>query len=432
MSTKKTKNNAQPVKKGKKETTKTEKQSSAPASDEKDSKSQDDTDQSRTLRWKMVELATQLVCAQIAASASYQAALGQAQEQRDLIKDLAKIYVGKDPGRLEPNFIVGGGPLRRIRKPRELKPLSEAELDPLFEAAMNRVQWMLKSPAQDDRAVFAEQLFYPDERLSQGAIVERFGEYKWPRLVSPDSVEKLMGAVDSWFSSHFNFLKFRSPELFSSEDEQCRKEFDILVQARRLCRENSKEPFDQHKEYFREAADSIDNLMAVREDEGRLNLACLIHAKILCAHITEFFCGSEPRPREKVTGKSPARHYKPWGLFRYLRWYGHICESLGGQGLNQKLSTERRSLNPEMYPNLRSVYPEEYRFGPLSEAIEKSFPMPEIESDFDDLEIMREEIQTEAAESSPGTEPLNPEMPEPVGSKASETAVHDDLRNSRN
>lgn len=342
-------------------------------------------------RLKIVELATQMVVAQITASASYQIALGLARVQCDMIKDLSKPHLSEDVTDREDTFRrIAGYSMISIRKPRELKPLGFSEFDELFESAMYRAQRMLRAPKEDKRVVHAEQLFEHMEVLTESMIVDRFLTYKWPTLTSRKSGTKMMANVDSLFSSHFKFLNTPGSHAeISHRIEQCNKQYqeeiEILVPALELCRKNSGNRFDSHQKRFLVAAHSIENLITARRDEGYENVLPPISSDRHRKLILRMFNDSEPRPREQhdvegspsETKKSPPRIYWPWGVFRYLRLHGNTYPSFDGKALNLKLKTERSQLNPEEIPNIARVESEEYDFGPLGASVDDSDPLLE-------------------------------------------------------
>jgi len=384
MSTKKTKNNAQPVKRGKKETTQTERQSSAPAA--KGGKARkakkNDKDAISPIRLKMVELATQLVCAQIAASASYQVTLGLAQGQRGMIKELIDLFDNKEIEKKDIFDKICGHSMIPISEPPVLRPLSNVEHNQLFESAMFRAQWMLRSPERDYQVVYAEQMFGPDETLPEYQIGVRFGEYGWPNLTGRDSVIALMTNVDSLFRSHYESMNTAlSSEKILRKGGERQKQIDTLLSALDFCREVSKNRFDRQRSSFRQAADSIENLITTLNHEGIYSIAPYFGSNYHRGLIVHMYNDSEPKPRKTNDAeesssdnpKSPPRIYRPWGIFRYLRLYGETYESFDGKALNVKLRTVRCHLKPDKVLNHRRVKPEEYNFGPISDFVEKTY-----------------------------------------------------------
>jgi len=388
MSAKTTKNDTQPKKPGAKGETQTEKQASEATSKTGDSTGKATAARISPYRLRMVELATQLVSAQISASASYQIALDLAREQCELIKDLSKLFLSGEEPKEEEFF----GRMTRysgisLRRPRELKPLSFGEFDELFESAMYRAQWMLKSPKRDNRVVYAEQLFEEDEVLTENQIYDRFHAYGWPALKSRKMVTALMADVDSLYSSHFEYLNTQHASAeFSQRNEKWTRQYEedlkILLPAQELCRKVSRNRFDSHGRRFRAAASAIDYLIDLRTEGGYENILLPIDSDRDKKLIIHMFNDSEPRPREQIDAeksssgkkKSPTRYYRPWGIFRFLRLHGETYPSFDGHALNLKLKTERRKLNSDMVPKIRRVNSEEYRFGPLSDFVDRSYP----------------------------------------------------------
>ena len=70
-----------------------------------------------------------------------------------------------------------------------------------------------------------------------------------------------------------------------------------------------------------------------------------------------------PKPRSKKDGKM-TRHYRPWGLFRYLRLFGDCNEE--GRDILASLSVERKELNTDLSPYAIDPKTDLYHsFGPL-------------------------------------------------------------------
>lgn len=202
----------------------------------------------------MIQLATQLVSAQIAAHSHHETAMNLFHEFRQLALDVADLLRPRTVIKTitEPEFVPAFNPAPddpvdtsetpsateenvdsseqnfesdaisrcmdklmtgqrlsqlRSRKPRALQPMSHPDLDRLFQSAMRRSFVMLNAPFDPERVVFAEQIFSPSELLAEGAIRRRFIDFRWPNIKSGTSVTRLMNDVNRWFSKHLQDLQ---------------------------------------------------------------------------------------------------------------------------------------------------------------------------------------------------------------------------------
>lgn len=362
-------------------------------------------------RLKIAELATQLVAAQITARASYEAAVDVATEQRKLVAEalatLAEILNPSPAPKQEPATDPEQEPatnpapeainapeqeattepalwqiLRdrlnystvRIRKPLELKALSSPELDQLFASAMHRAQKLLIAPELDLRTVWAEQIFEPEDILSENQIFETFRKYHWPNLTGRQSVVELMTYVDKWFSEHYSYLgRVDGVENKTSETEQVRDETELLVRVLDLFDDRAKDGFNRYRRDYKAVADEIKCFLRSRDTRilGTLSGAFWnIRAQNL---IFMMYNQSVPLPRDSKPGddshapnpRGATRMYRPWGIFRYLRLYAGKSGDKVGEAINSRIRTRALKLNPDLVANVLPVAPPDFEFGPI-------------------------------------------------------------------
>jgi len=384
-------------------------------------------------RMKLVELATQLAAAQIAASASYQAAVDVATEQRDMLGEFFELLVKRAPSELsvrteaaempaaQPDtaqsdtgppdtdqpitreeFIFPDldGLLRnahtlfrsrvRIRKPREMDPLSHEEFDQLFASAMYRAQKLLTAPEQDRRIVWAEQLFAPEDTLSENEIFNTFERFKWPNLKSRDPVIQLMTEVDNWFSSHLrNLEQVDRVENRTREAERVRDETELLFQTLDRFDERANDGFNRHRRDYKAVADAIRCFLQSRNARVLSTLSGAFWNKRAQNLIFMIFNQSVPSPRKNKPddgapnskntkkAKAPTRNYRPWGVFRYLRLYAGKSGDEAGAAIKDKIRTRVLELNPNKVVNVRPVAPPEFEFGPIGAHMDDLLDSPE-------------------------------------------------------
>ncbi len=333
-------------------------------------------------------LATQLVTAQIAASAQFAASNGLASAIKKVAAEFlmasARINsdletLGKKPELIDAAFVdhayanLLAAADTRIPLPELLEPLDNDGLNRLFDGALARAQQLLRSPIEDATVIHAEQLFSPTEHMVERSVGTRFEEWQWPNLKNWDTCYKLMVRIERWFSEHLDelhaddepwdddsrrlrwFLNFAREQ---PEDDLSRKIFDLVVTHGVLPPDAGPRPL------------SLEKLMAAVWRE----------------HFVTFINGNRiPKPRSKKDGKI-TRHYYPWGLFRYLRLFGECNEE--GREILASLSVERKELNADLSPY--AIDPKTdlyYSFGPLehlakeheAEVVRKGLGRPEPE-----------------------------------------------------
>jgi hypothetical protein len=359
-------------------------------------------------RLKLVDMATQLVAAQITASASYRAAVDVATEQREMLVEcmetIAGIWkpaTGTEQGaatsqKQEPSIdheqesaacqVVAKiirDRLRysgvRIRKPPELSPLSGPELDQLFASAMYRAQQLLIAPEQDRRIVWAEQLFEPEDILSENEIFETFRKHNWPNLKGRPSVVELMTDVDNWFYTHYGYLgRVDGDENRTREAEQVRDETDLLVQVLDLFDQRAKDGFNRHGRDYKAVADEIKCFLRSRDTRILDTLSGAFWNNRARNLIFMMFNQSAPQPRgceanenlQPSKKRIASRQYRAWGIFRYLRFYAGKPGDETGAAINSRIRTLVLKLNPNWVVNVRPVSPPEFEFGPIGDVLD--------------------------------------------------------------
>jgi len=337
-------------------------------------------------REKLVGLATQLVAAQITASASYQAAVDVAREQREMLVECLETLSGIWKSAPEPEHMPKTNPAIpevvlarlkysqvRIRKPLELSPLSSPELDQLFASAMYRAQKLLGAPEQDRRMVWAEQIFEPDEILSENQIFETFRMYNWPNLTGRPSVVELMTDVDNWFSAHYSYLgRVDGDENKTREGARVHDEIELLVQVLDLFDERANDGFNRQRHDYKAVADEIKCFLRSQDTRILDTLSRTFWNNRAQNLIFMMFNQSAPLPRDSKPGdnspaskaKAPTRIYRPWGIFRYLRLYAGKSGDETGAAINSRIRKALK-LNPDLVENVLPVAPPEFEFGPI-------------------------------------------------------------------
>jgi len=349
-------------------------------------------------RSKVAELATQLVAAQIGASASYQAAVDVVKEQRELVAECFEMLsqlmkpAPESELRLNADSTILAQVSKRlrysrgqVRKPRELLPLSKPELDLLFGSAMYRAQKMLGSPEQDQRTVWAEQLFEPDESLPEDRIFRRFHQYQWPDLASRPSVVALMTSVDNWFSAHYRCLdRVESDESQDHEANQMRDEDRILEQALQISEGRARDDNSRNRRDYTAIADAIKALLNAGNERILSQLSGAIGRNQARNLIFMLFNQSHPKPREKVDPVPKVRKliriYRPWGVFRYLRLHAGKAGDEEGAAINSKIQRPFSKLNPDLFVNVLPVCPPEFQFGPIDIEMNDILDSPEYDA----------------------------------------------------
>lgn len=320
---------------------------------------------------KVVELATQLACAQLGAEASMESsrltvsgiqriAAAYVMASARMKSDLENLRT--NPELIDAAFVgrayadlLGAAEVQERAIDKAI-PLSHPNHDELFEGALLRAKCMLRPSSEDTSLVHAEQLFDAEEVLSESRIYERFKECEWPGFRNRESLTEFMILVQKWFHDHL--CRIHSPE----EDEQFADDAKamkyLLDLGRRRC----------NNDLFRGIYEFVRDHKPPNQPRSRwTSTEELSHAVWTKCLIEVIFCGCQPekiRPKKKKR----ERRYYPWGLFRFLRIHGEGDHQ--GSRLLKSLSRERRQLsfNAEVYP-LNQNYPYSYDFGPLDKLV---------------------------------------------------------------
>lgn len=294
-----------------------------------------------------VKLATQLVSAQIVASSNVVVAnktvmavktiaaeylLASARLKSDLETLSSKLEIIDEAfvDRAYSNLMNAVGVANISTS--ELKPLDHPEHDSLFMGAMARAQSLLQSPMEDDSLIHAEQLFGPDERLSENQIGVRFEKSAWPILRNRDDYHTLMVQIERWFHDHLTRLTF--PE----EDERFEEDAEMMTYLLDLGRRR----MGLEDDVFRHFYEMIRNHELPNQPlRAWKSVEHLSHVSWTRHLVSVIFCGRLPSQHRREERRQ-TRNYYPWGLFRFLRLHGN--QDSEGSELGANLVTARKDL----------------------------------------------------------------------------------------
>lgn len=322
---------------------------------------------------KVVELATQLACAQLSAEASMVSARltvsGIHRIAAAYVMASARIKMDVETLRSNPDLIDAAfvdrayADLLRAAEVQELPlhnatPLNHHDHDALFEGAMIRAQRLLRSPSLDTSLVHAEQLFDSEEILSEARVGEKFKECGWPGLSNRADFHKTIAAVEGWFHDHLGRLHF--PE----EDEQFSKDAEMMGYVLNLGRRR------QESDLFRRIYEMVREHELPNQPRGRWTSADKLSHEIWTRHLIDvIFCDRWPS-KSRSGEKKITRYYHPWGLFRFLRFFGN--DDPAGAGLLERLAAGRNQIKTgAVIHSLDQRYPRSTDFGPLDKLVDK-------------------------------------------------------------
>jgi hypothetical protein len=316
-------------------------------------------------RGKVVELATTLVAAQIAAASHFDASKQLASAFKRIAGEffMASARLKSDLETLHstPELIDSAFVDRAysqlmlsadatISAPQTLLPLDHSGLDDLFAGALARAQQLLCSPLQDAGVVYAEQLFSPEECLTENKIGDRLKDWHWPVLRNRQEYHKFMVRVETWFVSHLEAIS-------SGPDENFLEDSELIAAVINIGRERAKsELFEKISELVRSH-----NPPLVETESYRGSFEHVTEAAWRRSLIQTIFDQRMPELRSEAR---LIRRYRPWGLFRYLRHWG--TEDDEGQKLGLMLSSPRKDLRSNLSPHpLNQNADQRHDFGPL-------------------------------------------------------------------
>jgi hypothetical protein len=229
-------------------------------------------------------------------------------------------------------------------------PLDHSSYDELFAAALRRADRLITSPHEDTSLIYAEQLFpATKEIITEGQIGEIFNKWRWPGLSSRQSFLGLMADVAKWFEERLEKLQVTMSSEFGATGLQ---EERFLTALFRFCKGVGGHPLNgpwppeiddlagritNFVEEFAQARTSPQSVRAVRIRE------------LMSEREHVLICFADRTPVDRSTEpKNMPRSYRPWGLFRYLRFVGASDPS--AERLLQKLCVPRSLLSPEFEP----------------------------------------------------------------------------------
>jgi hypothetical protein len=323
---------------------------------------------------KIVELATQLACAQLSAEAAAESARltvsGIQRIAAAYVMASARIKMDLETLSTNPDLIDAAfvdrayAQLLSAAEVQELSlhkapPLNHPQHDDLFEGAMIRAQRMLRSPSEDTTLVHAEQIFGAEETLTETQVGKRFNEFEWPVLRNRDDYYKFIVSVEKWFHDHL--YRLYSPE----EDEQSSVDARILGQVLDIGLRR------KGNDFFRQIYEFVRNQRPPNRRRDYWSDVEEMAQELWTKHlISVIFCKRQPSIRIE-DNRRINRSYYPWGLFRFLRIYG--AEDAVGSELLARLAVPRKDIkhNAIVYP-LRQNFPDTCDFGPLERLAEES------------------------------------------------------------
>jgi len=256
---------------------------------------------------------------------------------------------------------------RRIPRPDVLGPIGFAGVEALTDSAIRYAENLLEPSrarhVAEGSIVFAEQLFGLEETLSENGIINRFNDFKWPKLSSPTSVRNLLAALDEWYAE---WIALESTEngcvSTPPTPGEKLKDSTILVRALKILQGMNLEPGTD----FALSASAKDGLEAAIRKKTGFPVTDLPRRewRYMDWDLIDYFYGGEnlairldkrrnTQEQEFISkGKKRKKradqmNYRPWGLFRFLRLFG---DNESAQKLNNKLMMERKDLNPTKTP----------------------------------------------------------------------------------
>lgn len=325
-------------------------------------------------RMKVVELATQLASAQIMASTYHNSGKATVITVQKLFLDYLlatnlepdfKSY-HNDPSPIQFSEVFSSyyhleSSIKELlhERPTSLMPLNDPKLDDLFKSAMVRAQKLLISPREDRTVIYAEQIFDPEEVISENEIGERFKSCGWPKLRNRQSWYDAAVKIESWYSDH-------ADDMFCGFDNQLLEDCKVLKNFEELCyRRKDNEEFAKLYKYLSTF------LCYLRQKLERGSDADEMSFKSWQSHMIDIiFVGRTPKPR--TIRDNLVRQYRPWALFRYLRYFAGKDDDETGMDLNELLKTERMHLNGESEFNSLLRSDSLQSFGPLSKLVDQA------------------------------------------------------------
>lgn len=234
---------------------------------------------------------------------------------------------------------------RPIQTPELLGPIGSANIDHLAQSALNWADRMLSGDQMSEEIVFAEQIFQPDEIMSETQIGIRLEEHKWPRLSSRPTLITLISKVEKWFSEWIKDVP--SSGEISEQSKQTIHNQKILKEAKQII-DKIDAQYPEHMARNRRESQALAVLTRNLRGYPVVKIP-RDQLKDMDYDLIEFmFGGWEPanlvrrRNQDDLNqGDRPSRLYCPWGLFRYIRLFG---ENQLATEINEKLRTERRHL----------------------------------------------------------------------------------------
>lgn len=328
-------------------------------------------DQITRHHFKVVELASRLATAQMAADASRESARltvsGIQRVAAAYVKASARIKMDLETLRTNPELIDAAfvdrayADLLRAAEVQEhplhkATPLNHPDHDDLFEGAMFRAQRLLRPSTEDTTLIHAEQMFAAEESLSERQVGIKFKECKWPGFSNRENFYKFIVRVERWLHDHLGQLYF--PE----EDEQYEEDAEMMKNVLDVGRRR------QESDLFRKIYDLVRTHALPNRPRGAwASTDELSHAMWIQCLIDVICCEQSPS-RARETEKRTIRRYRPWGLFRFLRIHG--ADDPVGSELLELLVCKRSDLTPDavIHP-FRQNYPAVYDFGPLDRLV---------------------------------------------------------------
>lgn len=264
-------------------------------------------------------------------------------------------------------------------------PLDSPKFDPLFQAALRRADRLITSPTSDETTILAEQLFPAnDERLTENQIFEVFKKWKWPQISSRETFLSMMTDVAEWFATRREKLE----ESISAEYGPSGVQESRFVEAMfRFCGTLTGLPLGGP--WPPEIESLADRIRIVFDEHAQTNRAPdhvrMMRARDLAIEnelLRLCFGGRTPVQRENET-QGMYRSYRPWGLFRYLRFVGKSDPSAASLLEKLRVPRSRLSSDREPFEEVGANTYSNYDLGILEKLAEKIYDAQSADVDSD-------------------------------------------------
>lgn len=274
------------------------------------------------------------------------------QTEADSAKSTKKETCELESLRLDTAIKLATAQIAAMRSEEVSLPLDHPDYDRLFEASLRRADQLINRPKVEDPVIYAEQLFPVSlDRVTANYVHKTFISWKWPKMSSQDSFLGLMADVTGWFVNHLQKMEFAIAAEYGPEGSM---EADFVEAMLQFCGSSTGLPLGgPWPEGIEILARNVRNFVQESSKKSdSLSSARAVRAiEMATERQTVRICFGDRKPTLSTNNtKGARRHYRPWGLFRYLRINGESDPS--ATPLLKKLSCPRSLLSPghEPYP----------------------------------------------------------------------------------